>query len=98
MKEFVCDCCGTKVPEENLEVHNDNLTLCKCCFIEHYFYCSDCNELHLIEEGYYIEDCDKWICDNCIYNYSYCITLLSKCSNFCRFIHDACRRDCRFGG
>lgn len=87
MKEFVCDCCGTLVPEENLEVHNDNLTLCKSCFEEHYFYCNDCNELHLIDESYYIEDCCKWVCDNCICNYSYC----EDCGNYfeyTRYIQD----------
>lgn len=48
--------------------NNNNDVVCESCFNENYFYCSSCDTLHRIEDGYETRD-DGYVCESCYYDY-----------------------------
>lgn len=46
--------------------------VCDDCLSEHFVLCEDCDEYVFVDDAYWIEDCDKWVCRDCIDNYTQC--------------------------
>lgn len=68
-----CDCCGEYVLGDltSVEGRYGNY-VCEDCLSEYYEYCNDCDEYHSRENMYYIEDENRYVCRDCIDNYTYC--------------------------
>ena len=81
---ITCDYCGSvetyitnkeEIPEllEQLEMYskyyiNNGEVICEDCFNDNFFYCSRCDELHRLEDGYETRD-DGYVCEDCYYDY-----------------------------
>lgn len=48
--------------------NNNGDVVCNNCFNDNYFYCTNCDTLHRIEDGYETRD-DGYVCENCYYDY-----------------------------
>lgn len=61
----------SKVVDYGCYYHNDNDdVVCESCFNENYFYCTSCNTLHRITDGYETRD-DGYVCESCYLDYYY---------------------------
>lgn len=59
----------SKVIDYGYYYHNDNDdVVCESCFNNNYFYCSHCDTLHNINDGYETRD-DGYVCERCYYDY-----------------------------
>lgn len=65
----VCRECMQKIEGEFVEI--DGEYVCQNCFDEKYFYCDDCGEVELRDNGIWIEDCDSLVCEDCAENNYY---------------------------
>lgn len=72
----ICSECGQEIQGEAIEI--DGESVCESCFDEYFFYCDDCGKVERKDYGYWIDDADKLVCDNCINNYHHC----EDCGNY----------------
>ena len=72
----ICKECNNVITGEFVEI--DGEYVCQECFDEIYFFCEDCGKIEKRDYGYWVEDADKLVCENCIGNYYYC----EDCNNY----------------
>ncbi|MBR1386446.1 MAG: hypothetical protein IJ568_06420, partial [Bacilli bacterium] len=80
-KKKVCKECGQVITGEFVEYNGEYI--CQDCFDESYFYCDDCGKIEHRDNGYWIKDEEKLVCDNCIYNYKKCDDCGDYFKNYC---------------
>ena len=72
----ICSICGGIIEGEVYEVNGE--IMCQECFDEHYFYCEDCGRVEDRDNGCWVEDAYKMVCEDCANGYSYC----EDCGNY----------------
>ena len=70
---FLCECCEEYLNEDR-GIYINGEWICDDCRSEHYSFCDDCEEYYYSNDGtgYYIESCERYVCESCIDNYTRC--------------------------
>jgi len=60
---YMCDHCEELLGEYYIAVNTDRMTLCDCCYNDHYFTCAQCNEVYHMDDA---ENIDGYLyCESC---------------------------------
>ncbi len=73
-KEFLkCECCDHEIDTENEEYYTtaDGEIICEDCYMNDYFTCEYCGEVHHIDDSYTAQDTGAMYCENCKDNQLY---------------------------
>lgn len=66
--DYTCSCCGANIDEDNAYWVGDE-PYCRDC-VE---WCDECQDWYRREDGRYLENYDRWVCDDCLERYyHYC--------------------------
>jgi len=77
MKKIICSKCGEIINNDDYETIDGDY-VCRDCVEGYYTKCEDCGAWIENDEAYWIEDEQKYVCDDCIDNYSRC----EDCGNY----------------
>ena len=66
-----CDHCGDIEPDENMFFIEDG-SYCRDCYNDLFVFCEDCQRDRDRETSIYIDSCDRYVCDDCLENYTRC--------------------------
>ena len=77
MEKIICYDCGKVIENEDYEIV-DGEYICKECIENTYVQCYDCDNYVKLEDAYYIEDEDYYVCEDCVGSYERC----EDCGNY----------------
>lgn len=102
--EFYCnecivecaDCGDFILKDEAIKTHDDDF-ICEYCYDSDYFTCEDCGEIYHSEDSHWIEDKEKYVCNQCLDSYyecECCNKYFSRCGVYGTYDEDYVCSDC----